>query len=494
MALPNEALGTLGRGRLLSLGLVSKRWRNVTINTPNLWCGVQVGMGGLGSYAKIAGWYERGGDIPKTLVVVDDWEHGVCAGEDRCPMHSPTLLKLVAEGPALRRLSFYGVSAQCFGRLSASLCAQIPSNLASLPSLELTFRGSRWWHENDHPLAGSMQPFGSALTSLSISLPWQDDCSNPGYDAAQLAFAVPPRLLNNLTSLTVSSDWKLDHLTSTLQHCTGLERLEVDCCSAFTLTDADALTKPTNWQSGDGVVQLPKLHIMRLIGQHPQIVLLRHLITPSLHTLDLSFDVPGLYRRLYAGSGWCGYTPEDEEDPWDVAAERLAADALLLAQPLLPFLRRSGCLPTLRSLRLAGRELPASELLLTLGELPSLTQLALERVATNYKALWSSLEVPGLQQLRLDCVTMSSKELKALVKFLRRRPTTNLIHLFASSFKTYSEDLGKLPLTMSDTSSWFREQAVLASIIPEQLRDGDADEDLDKPPPRPPLVYGSLFD
>lgn len=391
-------------------------------------------------------------------------------------MHNPVLLKLVTQGPALLRLSFYGVSVQCFRRLSSSLRLQIPSStLTSLQALEVTFRSSIS-HISDYDFTMAMQPFGSAITSLSLSLPWKDECGSAWSNAAQVPVAIPPRILNNITHLAIEFDWNVEFLINILQQCVSLERLEVNTCSAFTLRDAEQLLEPFDWHSDLPVIRLPKLHTMRLSGQHPRIILLRRLIAPSLQSLHLSFDLPELSRHLYAGTGWCGFSDDDEEeDPWDAAAERLKADASLLSQPLLPFLQRSNCLSTLRSLHLAGRELPSEELLVTLGQMPALTHLALERVATNYEALLSSLQLQSIQRLELrSSEAMSSAEIKALTKFLKRHPHASLSN--------------------GHTSCFLRDQANLATFMSAQVCNTDIDAEVDRLEPRPPPVYSPFFD
>lgn len=151
------------------------------------------------------------------------------------------------------------------------------------------------------------------------------------------------------------------------------------------------------------------------------------------------------------------------------------ADASLLSQPLLPFLQRSNCLSTLRSLHLAGRELPSEELLVTLGQMPALTHLALERVATNYEALLSSLQLQSIQRLELrSSEAMSSAEIKALTKFLKRHPHASLSN--------------------GHTSCLLRDQANLATVMSAQVRDTDIDAEVDRLEPRPPPVYSPFFD
>ncbi|KAJ3500799.1 hypothetical protein NMY22_g19140 [Coprinellus aureogranulatus] len=489
-ALPKRVLGIMGRKRLLELGLVSKRWRDTTLESPNLWCGIQVGIEELGNYQRLEDWMKRGRDAPKTLVVVDDWDRNKCAGEGRCPLHSPNFLKILSAGPALSCLKLYGISIQCFVQLMTTLRLPNHKHLSSVRSLQLAFRSS-YWPIRGYPLSEALLPFKGGVTSLSLSLPWYSQCDLDRGRTSKLSLGIPPLLLNTLTHLIVDFDWDLGHLTSALRSCANLEALEVDARSKFTFNDSQRLSELTQWQSEDKAIRLPKLHTLHLSGQHPQLFLLRHLITPILHSLDLSFaDTSEMLRHLYAGSGWCGYS-DDEEDPLDIAAEELARDATL-SQPLLPFIERSGCRSTLHYLRIGGqpfRSLEHMELVLTLAGLPSLRRLTLDHISTNYQALWSALNILSLQHLQLEGVEASAltpSALQELVKLLQRLSAVQRIYLTVSVPDTSSFSSDSL---VSLCSTGRASVAVVKEPSPD-----DASERLDELSPRPRIEYGSFFD
>lgn len=123
-----STLGKNERKALVNAGLVCKRWRQGTLLKHQLWSGVRVGEGQLGSYQKVVAWISRAGNLPKTLNFADEIEYDEeecetkeCLGNPECMQHNPTLIKLLTEGPTLDSGGLSSMTPECLQHVKRTI-------------------------------------------------------------------------------------------------------------------------------------------------------------------------------------------------------------------------------------------------------------------------------------------------------------------------------------------------------------------------------------
>jgi hypothetical protein len=208
-------------------------------------------------------------------------------------------------------------------------------------------------------------------------------------------------------------NWGLKFVLPVLRHCQNLQDLELDFdnpTSSYLDSTQDLPIYERFLASG---INLPKLRKLRLSRQHPYLDILDFLTAPALRNMNLHFEIGEIY---YEG---------DEEQ------RELEEAAASLEKPLFPFLQRSGCIASLRSLSIYGRTLSSDELIAVFSKLPALTHLSLTCVDTDYEMLWDAAAQPldastgvcslarleSLEMKRLE--TISTDDLQAIGRFFK---------------------------------------------------------------------------
>ncbi|TEB40076.1 hypothetical protein FA13DRAFT_1724293 [Coprinellus micaceus] len=377
----------------------------------------------------------RAGGHPKTLKVIDDWGDGdlPCLGETRCPLRSLTFLKLLTDGPTLDCLCFYAINVECLRHLLDHFNAFKDPALTpwySVRSLELVFRTTEWPVDYDGiPSQSIFFPLPPA-TSLKISLPWFTECIVPWQREVVLSLHIPPSRLACLTSLSFEVNWGLKFVLPVLRHCQNLQDLELDFgnpTSSYLDSTQDLPIYERFLASG---INLPKLRKLRLSRQHPYLDILDFLTAPALRNMNLHFEIGEIY---YEG---------DEEQ------RELEEAAASLEKPLFPFLQRSGCIASLRSLSIYGRTLSSDELIAVFSKLPALTHLSLTCVDTDYEMLWDAAAQP------LDASTgvCSLARLESLEMKRLETISTDDLQAIGRFFKAAGRRQGRLHVTLSPSS------------------------------------------
>lgn len=99
-------LDLTGRNELLDLGLICRRWREATLLTHQLWCGLTIASKHMegSQYDKIATWLGRSGGVPKSLRLCAPDDQEVLGREPDSHLSDPTTRRLLTQGPILDHL------------------------------------------------------------------------------------------------------------------------------------------------------------------------------------------------------------------------------------------------------------------------------------------------------------------------------------------------------------------------------------------------------
>ncbi|KAJ2914452.1 hypothetical protein MD484_g5978, partial [Candolleomyces efflorescens] len=220
-----------------------------------------------------------------------------------------------------------------------------------ITTLSLSFGDEQW--DEPNAMESLLLRLPATITSLDLRIPDSYIVlpAGPMYDEPMLWF--PEAFAKNLTSLSVTCTWGIQHVFSMLEHCANLEVL--------------TLTLQTGWEGGWEVdylewldvrspipqIKLPKVHTLRLRQSSPEAVsYLRFMEAPLLANLDFEFTNSEWYYGLPFDAGlWIFLTTG------------------------------SKCGARLTSLRLTGIRINAKRFCLILAKLPALACLKLEDVS-----------------------------------------------------------------------------------------------------------------
>ncbi|KAF6761949.1 hypothetical protein DFP72DRAFT_1147765 [Ephemerocybe angulata] len=391
--LVTEDLDSDGRDTVLDLGLVCRSWRQATLASHRLWASISANryQCNEASYEKILTWFNRSGDLPRTLTF------------DHIPFD---YCELLSAGPKLHKLVLQCSSQVCFRTLlenigpEPDLMNPRPWDTLQSLKLDLTTADSCPW---DEPLEASKSLFYHLpqVTSLDLYIPYS--CSafeEDPTDPRTVALNVPPRLLQGLKAFNLHCDWQGSHILAMLQHCENLETLTVDFRGAALQYDEDDILVHKLTASR---LLFPKLHTLHLEST-PNIKLVDFLRAPSLR--DLRFDME--------------YNPEELRE-------------VEFQEPLMRFLKVSNCQEKIQSLQLQNLTISALKLARTFLDLPSLTTVIIDRARFDASVFWWQMQLsaltsikssdaprclPHLRELQTLCMPVEGPVLRTVAKFL----------------------------------------------------------------------------
>ncbi|KAF6744896.1 hypothetical protein DFP72DRAFT_927112, partial [Ephemerocybe angulata] len=309
-------LDLTGRNELLDLGLVCRRWREATLLTHQLWCGLTIASKHMegSQYDKIATWLGRSGGVPKSLRLCAP-DDQVLGREPDSHLSDPTTRRLLTQGPILDHLFI-----EC----------ETAKGMQDLKD---------WIHLND---AGNPR---STLGRLHFRV-----FDIPPY---LLQPRAPQPLLQGLTSFEITCNWEGPVIPVILQHCSNVERLTVDLKWGELLFEEGIVNAPFP-QHG---IRLPKLRSLGLRRHINSLRILDHLHAPLLESLDIGMEGYEVFRD------------------WDAPGTFLEPE-----ESIRRFLQRSKCQSTLHSLRFYCIYLQnPDDLLGIIASSPSLTHLIFDR-------------------------------------------------------------------------------------------------------------------
>ncbi|KAF5318986.1 hypothetical protein D9611_012661 [Ephemerocybe angulata] len=365
------------REELLVLGLVCKGWWDALLGSHRLWRFLHVRRSEISlGIDKIATWFSRSGNLPKVLEVnIDEWSHNCGCQYDpekACNLVDPSVVQLLTDGPIVYHLALICDTPKCFGNLMNRLGP--PNAISNRPwdcvkSLDLTFASWEYREGLNHhnSVLDSLPP----LTALHLYLPLDRT------ETRELSLNIPPAVLNVLTSITISSIWKGNHILTLLQHCACVENVMVDFDGRDPMFH---LEDPFIQKVVKNRISLPHLQKLHLRGA-PNVDLLQFIQAPKLVSLDINRD--------------------DFCSDWDMAFFNF----------FVPF--ATICKGTLQHLRIYRLACTTENLADVLVKLPALTHLTLERVTTTTRSsAWailsetilsapSSPPLPNLRNLEL---------------------------------------------------------------------------------------------
>ncbi|KAF5311654.1 hypothetical protein D9611_009531 [Ephemerocybe angulata] len=277
----------VSRRKITELCLVSKEWRDAAILNRRLWSRLKLEVRTKSqpfSYKKALAWIKRSGGYPKTVEVAiscygkDDYDS---CPSDSCSATNPGLVEFMLDVPALQHLSVEVKSAQCFKNLCASMKHQ--SELASLsparsldsplfPVNTLAVKVVQF-NSEDHASSsrnGFVFDMLPPVSSLRLELPrFRETLSHtrhPDETACSPGKLFPPKILQQLTCLSLRSDYHLTKIAPLLKECGNLEDL-----SLFFGFMYEFGPRPTD----DEIIALPKARVLRL----------KHMIENTMHVL-----------------------------------------------------------------------------------------------------------------------------------------------------------------------------------------------------------------
>ncbi|KAJ3544025.1 hypothetical protein NMY22_g2930 [Coprinellus aureogranulatus] len=372
------------------VSLVCKSWCSAARSTPQLWADVWVKMDVPGvSYDSLMTWTSRAGSLERNVEISSPQCGGVtrregttlCRGE-QCLFSNIDLARFLLDVPGRWSSVILGPPTPvCLRRFVASLYTAGNPDAASgswnfIDSFKIDAYGMKGMSLNPDFILTFLP---TKLKSLSVHLPRISTRDGGIFHIAwSKPLAIPPIVLNGLTSLNLKFDARVIYASSlfyTLRHCSSLETLEVDfSVGQFgSFIDDDAML-----QFEHSGVLLPELRLLRLRQVHADSLTCLKLISfPKLVELSISFGEDGLVDRDDVSPNFSLRDDDDDEDDDGLY------DGVLLAN----FIADGGVdrnPPSgLQILHLKGISFVNGALHYILRTLPALTQLKLEWVGIS---------------------------------------------------------------------------------------------------------------
>ncbi|KAF6747784.1 hypothetical protein DFP72DRAFT_1074874 [Ephemerocybe angulata] len=267
----------VSRRKLTELCLVSKEWRDAAILNSRLWSKVKLEIRTKSqsfSSKKTLAWIKRSRGYPKTLEVAiscygkDDYDS---CPSDSCSATNLGLIEFMLYVPALQHLSIEVKSAQCFKNLCASMKHQ--SEQASLsparsldspvfPVNTLALKVVQF-NSEDHASSsrnGFVFDMLPPVSNVRLELPRIKETlsytRHPDETACSPGKLFPPKILQQLTCLSLRSHYNLAKIAPLLKECSNLEDLSLFYCSKYHYARPRSTDNET--------IALPKVRVLRL--------------------------------------------------------------------------------------------------------------------------------------------------------------------------------------------------------------------------------------
>ncbi|RXW24066.1 hypothetical protein EST38_g1754 [Candolleomyces aberdarensis] len=226
------------------------------------------------------------------------------------------------------------------------------------------------------------QRLPSSATSLELSLP--AGLEDFGDEAPELH--LPSQVLERLTTLDIECDWCDPAVLPQLKHCINVETLAIELSEVIIPETDEPVVFP----------QVRNLHL-KYVAADSESQMLKFIKAPKMVNLEVRY--------------------RDSDDYVKRG----------LANPLLAFIKQSGCETTLRSLSLRDVDARVREMVKILVGLPSLTSLKLQRVSSTEDPedyLFEQLttrDAKGFNTRRADTITCRISKIRSELKVLENQ-------------------------------------------------------------------------
>ncbi|KAF5335181.1 hypothetical protein D9611_010952 [Ephemerocybe angulata] len=391
------------RKELIRLCLVCRTWREAALATHRLWATFDVTVNGLSTWThslshSAENWLNRSGTVSKTLKIMALKGH-FCGGRHNECAHlaTPALAKLLVLGPPIAELSLRSSYSSCFVQLIRQVRRMKVTDNGSwsgIRTLKLALH-TIWdefpigqnatldMDEDIDTLPTSIFQHLPHITSFHLELP-----SMPDGEDEEFGLVIPEELLARLTDFSLVCDWEVTKVLTALKSCQAVEKLTLNLLESDVYTSSGAESTKILGDMLETNIILPKLRALHMWGMYADgLEYLRYLQAPCLDTLHLHFAESNLTQIVL-------------DEIWSDAEFEFRRPRYIEE-----FIRRSGCKPNLRDLRISNLHISAKVLRpLLIKECPLLRRLTLESLDFNSKLflkLQADPVLPFLQTLVL---------------------------------------------------------------------------------------------